>query len=107
MIVEQLVARLGLPPFMLGLAWSTTERMATQQAEALISEIEDLRKTLEPVVCKLIDTWLAIRGLATHGKRPYELAWSDVVLHDAVSRAQARLLQARAQEIEARVAGRD
>lgn len=106
-IVEQIVARLGIPPFMLGIAWSTTERMAVQQTETLISEIEGIRKTLEPIACKLIDTWLNLRGVSIKGERPYELAWPDVILHDAVSRAQARLLRARAQEIEARASGED
>lgn len=27
-ILEQLVAKTGLPPFMLGLSWSSTERMS-------------------------------------------------------------------------------
>ena len=31
-ILEQLVARTGIPPFLLGLTWSSTERMSTQQA---------------------------------------------------------------------------
>lgn len=29
-ILEQLVARTGIPPFMLGLSWSATERMSAQ-----------------------------------------------------------------------------
>lgn len=31
-ILEQLVARTGIPPFLLGLSWSSTERMSAQQA---------------------------------------------------------------------------
>ncbi len=35
-LTEQIVARTGLPPFMLGLSWSTTERMSQQQADLLM-----------------------------------------------------------------------
>ena len=31
-MLEQLVAKTGLPPFLLGLSWSSTERMSAQQA---------------------------------------------------------------------------
>ena len=39
-MLEQIVAKTGLPPFMLGLSWSSTERMSTQQADVLTSEID-------------------------------------------------------------------
>ena len=38
-ILEQLVARTGIPPFMLGLSWSSTERMSAQQADMLTTEV--------------------------------------------------------------------
>ena len=41
-ILEQLVARTGIPPFMLGLSWSSTERMSTQQADMMTSDWEDI-----------------------------------------------------------------
>ena len=34
-ILEQVVAKTGIPPFMLGLSWSSTERMSSQQADML------------------------------------------------------------------------
>ena len=36
-ILEQLIAKLSIPPFLLGLSWSSTERMSSQQA-LLLSE---------------------------------------------------------------------
>ena len=51
-ILEQLVAKTGLPPFLLGLNWSTTERMSTQQADLLTSELWALRRTVEPAMRK-------------------------------------------------------
>lgn len=41
-ILEQLVARTGIPPFLLGLSWSSTERMSAQQADLMTSEITAL-----------------------------------------------------------------
>ncbi|MCQ4772004.1 serine/threonine protein phosphatase, partial [Intestinimonas massiliensis] len=38
-ILEQLIAKTGIPPFLLGLSWSSTERMSTQQADMMTSEI--------------------------------------------------------------------
>ena len=43
-ILEQLIARTGIPPFLLGLFWSSTERMSAQQADLLTSEITAIRR---------------------------------------------------------------
>ena len=62
-ILEQLVAKTGLPPFLLGLSWSTTERMSTQQADLLTSELWALRRAVEPAMRKICQTYLALEGL--------------------------------------------
>ena len=51
-ILEQLVARTGIPPFMLGLSWSSTERMSAQQADLLTSEVTAIRRCVEPALCR-------------------------------------------------------
>ena len=38
-VMEQIVAKTGIPPFMLGLSWNSTERMSAQQADMLTPEI--------------------------------------------------------------------
>ena len=38
-VMEQIVAKTGIPPFMLGLSWNSTERMSAQQADMLTTEI--------------------------------------------------------------------
>ena len=38
-LLEQLIAKLSIPPFLLGLNWSTTERMSTQQKAQRAREI--------------------------------------------------------------------
>ncbi|MEG0765767.1 MAG: serine/threonine protein phosphatase, partial [Pseudoflavonifractor sp.] len=49
-ILEQLIARTGIPPFLLGLSWSSTERMSAQQADMMTSELTAIRRSLEPTV---------------------------------------------------------
>ncbi len=61
-ILEQLVARTGIPPFLLGLSWSSTERMSAQQADLMTSEITAIRRTLEPAVERICELWLRLHG---------------------------------------------
>ena len=49
-VLEQIVAKTSIPPFMLGLNWNSTERMSAQQADMLTTEITAIRRTLTPVV---------------------------------------------------------
>ena len=47
-VLEQIVAKTSIPPFMLGLNWNSTERMSAQQADMLTTEITAIRRTLTP-----------------------------------------------------------
>ena len=91
-ILEQLVAKTGLPPFLLGLNWSTTERMSTQQADLLTSELWALRRTVEPAVAKICRTFLALEGLDSR----VEIHWNDISLQDITEEAKAELYMAQA-----------
>jgi len=91
-ILEQLVAKTGLPPFLLGLNWSTTERMSTQQADLLTSELWALRRTVEPVVRKICRTFLMLEGLDPE----VEILWNDISLQDITEEAKAQLYLAQA-----------
>ncbi len=93
-MLEQLIAKTGLPPFLLGLSWSTTERMSTQQADILTSEIWALRRTVEPAVEKICRTFLACEGLDTQVK----ILWNDISLQDITQEAQAELYKAQAEK---------
>mgnify|MGYP001208934018 FL=1 len=99
-MLEQIVAKLGIPPFMLGLHWSTTERMSAQQADILTSELESYRRLLNPVLGRICNLFLALRGYAATA-RP---VWSDINLQDEAEAANIRLLHARAKAIEAEIA---
>ena len=96
-ILEQLVAKTGLPPFLLGLNWSTTERMSTQQADILTSELWALRRTVQPALEKICRTFLALEGLDTR----MEILWNDISLQDITEEAKAELYTAQAEKYRA------
>ena len=100
-ILEQLVAKTGLPPFLLGLNWSTTERMSTQQADILTSELWALRRTVEPVLRKISKTYLALEGLDDR----VEILWNDISLQDITEEAKAELYKAQAAKYRAEYEG--
>ena len=96
-ILEQLIAKTGLPPFLLGLNWSTTERMSAQQADILTSELWALRRTVEPAMQKVCRTFLALEGLDNR----VEILWDDISLLDITQEAQADLYAAQAEKYRA------
>ena len=49
-MLEQIIAKTGLMPYMFGLSWSTTERMSQQQADILTTELESYRRIITPVL---------------------------------------------------------
>ena len=94
-ILEQLVAKTGLPPFLLGLNWSTTERMSAQQADILTGELWALRRTVEPVLRKICRTFLALEGLDDR----VEILWDEISLQDMTEQARAELYKAQAEKL--------
>ena len=94
-ILEQLVSKTGVPPFLLGLSWSSTERMSSQQADIMTSEIAAIRRGLEPVVERICELWLRLRGYDSR----MEVVWADVNLQDEESEARAALYQAQARAV--------
>ncbi len=95
-MLEQIVAKLGIPPFLLGLSWSSTERMSSQQADILTSELEAYRRALDPVISKICALWLSLAGLP----RDFSVVWDDITLQDASELASARLQNAKAAQAE-------
>lgn len=94
-ILEQLIARTGIPPFMLGLSWSSTERMSAQQADMMTSEITAIRRSVEPAVKRVCELWLRLHGFGGS----VDLDWEDVNLQDEVEEAKAQLYRAQAEEM--------
>lgn len=101
-MLEQIVAKLGVPPFLLGLSWSTTERMSAQQTDILTSELEDYRRTLEPALRRICAMWLRLHGYPPEA----EIRWDNINLQDELDLAQARLTNAQAAQIEEALEGK-
>lgn len=95
-ILEQLVAKTGLPPFMLGLSWASTERMSKQQADLLTSELWAIRRCVQPVLQRICGMWLRLNGYGCEA----EIVWDDISLQDIVEEAHAELYRQQAEKIK-------
>ena len=94
-IIEQLIARTGIPPFMLGLNWSSTERMSSQQADVMTSEISAIRRSVTPVIERICDLWMKLHGCVCE----YSVEWDDINLQDTVEESRAELYRAQSERI--------
>ena len=95
LILEQLISQTGIPPFLLGLNWSSTERMSSQQADIMTSELTALRRTLTPVVERICALWLRLHGYGC----PFQVVWEEINLQDQVEEARAALYRQQAQQL--------
>lgn len=100
-MLEQIIAKLGVPPYILGISWSSTERMSSQQADILTSEIEHYREILNPVIRKICNLYLRLKGCECET----EIVWNNITLQDELQLAQARYHNAQAEKIERETGG--
>ena len=98
-LLEQLIAKLSIPPFLLGLNWSSTERMSSQQADILTSELEYYRRLISPVICSIAEAYLSSVG----SDAECSVVWDNINLQDETALAESRLKNAQAREIEMRL----
>lgn len=94
-ILEQIIAKLGIPPFLLGLSWSSTERMSAQQADILTSEIDYYRREITPVIKQICDSFLRFSGYS----EKIEIKWNDLTLQDITELAKSALYEAQSEKI--------
>ena len=94
-MLEQIVAKLGIPPFLLGLSWSTTERMSYQQADILTSEIEYYRRELNPVISQICRLFLRLHGFDCD----FEIDWEAITLQDITELSKSRYYDAQTMRI--------
>jgi len=94
-MLEQIIAKTGLMPYMFGLNWSTSERMAKQQTDILTTELEAYRRILTPVLQRIAATYLALEGIGGQAA----VVWDDITLQDGTELAQARLYNAQADKL--------
>lgn len=100
-MLEQIVAKLGIPPFLLGLSWSSTERMSYQQADILTSEIEYYRRQLEGIISQICRLFLRLHGFDCD----FEIDWEDITLQDITELARSRYYDAQSNKIIAETGG--
>ncbi|WP_295209288.1 serine/threonine protein phosphatase [Ruminococcus sp.] len=102
-LMEQLVAKLSIPPFLLGLNWSSTERMSEQQADILTSELEYYRRLLSPVLEQICEAFLRLQGYGCSAR----VEWDNINLQDEEALARSRLYNAQAEQLEREFAQAD
>ena len=95
-MLEQIVAKLGIPPFLLGLNWSSTERMSSQQVDILTTELDHYRSVIEPTIRKICKTWQEYNGYRDN----FKIVWNNISLQDENELANARLTNAQALQLE-------
>lgn len=94
-MLEQIIAKLGIPPFLLGLSWSTTERMSYQQADILTSEIEFYRRQLNPVISQICRLFLRLHGFDDD----FEINWETITLQDITELSRSRYYDAQTHKL--------
>jgi len=95
-IEEQIVAAVELAPFMLGLQWSTTERLSQQQADMIVTFIDRVREEVAPVYMHILDWWARTSGV----RAEFEPVWPEVSLQDRVETATAEKVEAEAKKVK-------
>lgn len=102
-VLEQIIGKTGLPAWMLGIYWSTTERMATLEVEAILQDAKIRQLAMLPEFIRLFSTHLKMRGynfsqVTTSIDTPgdWGIIFETPNLRDMVAQAQARFLNAQA-----------
>lgn len=92
-LLEDIVGRTGLPSWMLGRHWSTTERMSSVEAAIVGEVIDEIRGHLMPPLHYLID----LRQRMVGGDTEFKLTWDAPSLIDRKAEAEAERTEAEAQ----------
>ncbi len=94
-LVQDICGITGLPAWMLGYSFSTTERRATFEAEMVLADVAVRQQAKAASFERLIRSMLLLRG-RTWKPGDWQIEWKQVNLHDLVAQAQARFLNAQA-----------
>lgn len=92
-MLEQILAKTGLPAWMLGMQFSTAERMADNQAEVVLQESKTRFEARLHGLNRVVETWMRGRGL-TWKPGDWKLVQNLPNLRDELKRAQAGFLNA-------------
>jgi hypothetical protein len=101
-IMQQIAGRTGLPYWMLGFPWGSTERLSTQQADVLISTLDGIWDELYPDLFRMLTLWRDMSGR----RGEFEIRRHAATLQDAVESARADLFDAQAVRMRESTASR-
>ncbi|MDH4164468.1 MAG: hypothetical protein OEW15_17540, partial [Nitrospirota bacterium] len=100
-VLEQIVAKTNLPAWMLGIYWSTTERMATLEVEMALADAKVRQFGMLPGYIRLLSNFLTLRGrtwksITTSVDKPgdWGIIFETPNVRDLVAMAQAEFLSA-------------
>ena len=106
-VLEQIVSKTNLPAWMLGIYWSTTERMATLEVESALQDAKVRQLAMTPEFLRLFSTVLTLRGktwktITTDPNKPgdWGFYFETPNLRDVMAMANARFLNAQADMME-------
>jgi len=99
-VMQQIAGRTGLPYWMIGFPWGSTERLSTQQADVLIATLDGIWDELYPDLRFIIETRQNLVG------RPgdFEINRAATTLQDAVETARAELMASQGEATRERTA---
>lgn len=83
-MLEQIIAKLSIPPCLLGISWSTP--MSSQQSDVLISEIEYYRRIFDGVIIRIADIWQNLHGCSEE----LTVEWSRITIGDNIEKNERR-----------------
>jgi hypothetical protein len=91
-IIAQMIAKTGLPPFLLGMQWQTTESMSSVEGGLLSQMVAAIRGHMEPEMKYLF----GLRQLLAGKSDKLKISWEAPTLIDLMETARAETFNAKA-----------
>lgn len=99
-IDENIVAKFGIPSWMLARYWSTSEALGKVEIILLKSDAKSRQKAIETgIVHKDFEMWLLTRGYSQYSAKDYELEWEGIDFADSLQVAQIEKTEAETDKI--------
>lgn len=108
-VLEQIVSKTGLPAWMLGVGGKTVQGLATLEVEAALQDAKIRQLAMLPELVRLFSVFLRLRGrtwksinLSGDPQKPgdWGIIFETPNLRDLVAQAQARFLNAQADQMQ-------
>ena len=105
-LLEQCISKFNLPAWMLGIYWSTTERMATLEVEMALADAKIRQAAMLPEYIRLFSNFLTLRGrtwksvtTSLDKKGDWGMIFESPNVRDTVAMAQSEFLLAQASQM--------